>query len=61
MTQERVAEAVGIHRTYLNQIEAGTRNVSLGVLANVCLVLDVRISVLVGVADGLDVAGPLAG
>ncbi len=54
LTQEAVAERVGMHRTYLNQIEAGSRNVSLGVLAKLSAVLGVNLSSLVGVADGLD-------
>ena len=54
LTQETVAKRVGMHRTYLNQIEAGSRNVSLGVLARLSVVLDASLSSVVGVADGLD-------
>lgn len=60
LTQEGVAQRVGMHRTYLNQIEAGTRNVSLGVLARLSVVLDANLSSVVGVADGLD-PGPASG
>jgi transcriptional regulator with XRE-family HTH domain len=49
-----------MHRTYLNQIEAGSRNVSLGVLARLSVVLDTNLSSVVGVADGLD-PGPASG
>lgn len=54
LTQEAVAQRVGMHRTYLNQIEAGSRNVSVGVLAKLSVVLDASLSSVVGVADGLD-------
>jgi transcriptional regulator with XRE-family HTH domain len=60
LTQEGVAKRVGMHRTYLNQIEAGSRNVSLGVLARLSAVLDASLSSVVGVADGLD-PGPRVG
>ncbi len=60
LTQEGVAERVGMHRTYLNQIEAGSRNVSLGVLARLSVVLDANLSSVVGVADGLE-PGPAPG
>jgi transcriptional regulator with XRE-family HTH domain len=49
LTQEGVAKRVGMHRTYLNQIEAGSRNVSLGVLARLSAVLDASLSSVVGV------------
>ena len=54
LTQQAVAQRVGLHRTYLNQIEAGSRNVSVGVLAKLSVVLDASLSSVVGVADGLD-------
>lgn len=54
LTQETLAQRVGVHRTYLNQVEAGSRNVSVGVLAKLSVVLDARLSSVVGVADGLD-------
>jgi transcriptional regulator with XRE-family HTH domain len=60
LTQEGVAERVGMHRTYLNQIEAGSRNVSLGVLARLSAVLGASLSSVVGVGDGLD-PGPASG
>jgi len=53
LTQQQVAERVGIHRTYLNQIEGGSRNVSLGVLAKLSYVLGSTLSCVVGVADEL--------
>ena len=60
LTQEGVAKRVGMHRTYLNQIEAGSRNVSLGVLARLSVALDASLSSVVGVGDGLDPVPPRA-
>lgn len=31
-TQSDVAQAVGVHRTYLGRLEAGQKNITLGVL-----------------------------
>ena len=53
LTQHAVALRVDVHRTDLNQIEAGSRNVSLGILAKLSLVLGASLSSVVGVADGL--------
>lgn len=54
LTQQEVANRVGVHRTYLNQVEAGSRNVSLGILAKLARVLGTSLSSVVGVADDLD-------
>jgi transcriptional regulator with XRE-family HTH domain len=40
LTQEAVAEAAGLHFSYIHQIEAGIRNVSLENLARVAKGLD---------------------
>ena len=54
LTQQEVANRVGVHRTYLNQVEAGSRNVSLGILAKLARVLETSLSSAVSVADDLD-------
>ena len=54
LTQQEVSNRVGMHRTYLNQVEAGSRNVSLGILAKLARVLETSLSSVVGVADDLD-------
>lgn len=57
LTSEQLAGLVGVHRTYLNQVEGGTRNVSLGVLAKFAYVLGESLSRVVGVADRLNLVG----
>ena len=51
LTQQQVADQVGLHRTYINQIEAGSRNVTVGVLAKLSYVFGERLSAVVSVAD----------
>jgi transcriptional regulator with XRE-family HTH domain len=45
-TQEEFAERAGIHRTYLSDIERGTRNVSLINIERVAAALSLTISEL---------------
>jgi transcriptional regulator with XRE-family HTH domain len=45
-TQEEFAERAGIHRTYLSDIERGTRNVSLINIERVALALSLKFSEL---------------
>jgi len=44
LTQEDLAEKAGIHRTYLSDIERGTRNVSLVNIERVAAALTLPIS-----------------
>ena len=46
LTQEEFAERAGIHRTYLSDIERGSRNVSLINIERVALALSLKISQL---------------
>src|SRR4051794_32906623 len=46
LTQEEFAERAGIHRTYLSDIERGTRNVSLVNIERVAEALALKISEL---------------
>ena len=46
LTQEEFAERAGIHRTYLSDIERGTRNVSLVNIERVALGLSMKVSEL---------------
>jgi transcriptional regulator with XRE-family HTH domain len=51
LTQEEFAERVGIHRTYLSDIERGTRNVSLLNIERVASALSLKISELFRFAE----------
>ena len=46
LSQERLAELAGLHRTYLGGIERGERNVSLINLAAIASALDLSLSAL---------------
>ena len=46
ITQEELADRAGIHRTYLSDIERGTRNLSLINIERVASALSLRISEL---------------
>ncbi len=46
LTQEALAHSVGIHRTYLSDIERGTRNVSLLNIEKLASALDISLSAL---------------
>ncbi len=46
LTQEEFAERAGIHRTYLSDIERGTRNVSLVNIERVAAALSLKIAEL---------------
>ncbi len=51
LTQEAFAELAGIHRTYLSDIERGTRNVSLINIERVALALSLNVSELFVLAE----------
>jgi transcriptional regulator with XRE-family HTH domain len=44
LTQEDLADRAGIHRTYLSDIERGSRNVSLINIERIAVALSVRLS-----------------
>lgn len=48
LTQEGLALAAGLHRTYIGQLESGDRNVAIGNLFKIADALEVPIGELVG-------------
>jgi transcriptional regulator with XRE-family HTH domain len=46
MTQEQLSVAAGLHRTYVNHVEAGRRNASLDNIEKLALALDVNVAEL---------------
>ena len=53
LSQERLAELAGLHRTYLGGIERGERNVSLINLVAIANALDLSLTALFeGLGDG---------
>jgi transcriptional regulator with XRE-family HTH domain len=53
LTQEEFAERAGIHRTYLSDIERGTRNVSLVNIERVASALSLKVSELFQLTERL--------
>ena len=51
MSQEGLAQCSGVHRTYISDLERGTRNVTVLTLARIAECLDVPVSRLVKKAD----------
>ena len=50
-SQETFAQAVGLHRTYISDIERGERNVSLHNLVRIANTLELPLSQLLGIAE----------
>ena len=46
LTQERVAEAAGLHPNYISSVERGERNISICNIERIARALDVSMAVL---------------
>ena len=46
ISQEKLAELCGLHRTYISEVERGVRNVSLVNIEKICEALEVKIHTL---------------
>lgn len=44
LSQEKFAERIGLHRTYISEIEAGTRNIALINIEKIAKGLNMKIS-----------------
>jgi transcriptional regulator with XRE-family HTH domain len=51
LTQEEMADRAGIHRTYLSDVERGTRNLSLVNIERLATALELPISALFQVVE----------
>lgn len=51
LSQEEVAARANVHRTYLSDIERGTRNITVGMLAQVAQALQINLAYLTRIAE----------
>ena len=51
MTQQELADASGVHRTYVSDIERGTRNVTVTTANKIAVALEIATSKLFSLAD----------
>jgi transcriptional regulator with XRE-family HTH domain len=52
ISQERLAELAGLHRTYISDVERGERNVSLENIEKIALALHIKLSELFSLIEG---------
>jgi len=50
MSQQTLAYAAGVHRSYMSDVERGLRNVTLGTLENIAQALQISSADLLGLA-----------
>ena len=48
LTQEEMADRIGLHRTYISQLECGKRNPSIATLLQLAVCFDVSLSAFLG-------------
>lgn len=54
LSQEEVAAKANVHRTYLSDIERGTRNITVGMLSQVANALQMNLAHLTRLAETSD-------
>lgn len=54
LSQEEVATKANVHRTYLSDIERGTRNITVGMLSQVATALQMNLAHLTRLAEATD-------
>ena len=54
LTQEKVAEAAGLHPNYISSVERGERNISIGNIERIAVALDVGMPELLSDSSGND-------
>ena len=57
LSQQDVADATHLHRTYISDIERGQRNITIGSLQRVAIALDIQLSTLARLAEVADARG----
>lgn len=55
ISQEKLAEMTGLHRTYISEVERGNRNLSLINIDKLSIALDLSISELFSIMEKLSV------
>ena len=53
ISQEELADLAGIHRTYVGDVERGTRNIALVNMTRLAAALDVPLSILIKEMESL--------
>lgn len=51
LSQEKLAELTGLHRTYISEVERGDRNISLVNIYKISQALNIRLSELFGMME----------
>lgn len=53
LSQEALADLVGLHRTYIGSVERGERNISIDNLERIAVAFDISVSQLLEIRSGI--------